>query len=122
MSRIIALVGHCGVDGPRLQRELRAALADVEVARINSTDDLERCCQDEADLLLINREPVGFDQTGLDLVRVVCKCHPGIKVMLVSDYDEAQQEAVQAGALPGFGKSLMGTRKLAEAVERGLLR
>jgi len=120
MTRSIALVGHCGVDGPRLQRELSAALKDVDVVRINSTEDLERCCEDEADLLLINREPVGFEESGLDLVREVCEKHPDLKVMLVSDYEQAQKEAVSAGALPGFGKQLLGTSKLAEAVERAL--
>jgi hypothetical protein len=40
--------------------------------------------------------------------------------MLVSDLEEAQEEAVAAGAMRGFGKRLMGTKELVEEVERGL--
>jgi hypothetical protein len=40
--------------------------------------------------------------------------------MLVSDLPDAQAEAEAAGALPGFGKRLMGTPELGEAVTRGL--
>jgi two-component system chemotaxis response regulator CheY len=120
MSQTILLVGHCGVDGPRLQTELSTNLPDVQVTRVNSTGDLNRCCDEGPDLLLVNREPVGFDEDGLDIVRKVRQAHPECKVMLVSDYPEAQQEAVTAGALPGFGKSQMGSRKLTETVKQAL--
>ena len=103
-----------------MQSEIASFLPDADVPRINSDRDLSRAVEQGADLLLINREPVGFDESGLDLVREVCGKHPDLKVMLVSDYDQAQKEAVSAGALPGFGKQLMGTPKLAEAVERAL--
>jgi hypothetical protein len=94
-------------------------LDDVEVTRVNSEADLDRCCAN-ADLLLVNREPVGFDEDGLTIVRNVCKKHPDARVRLVSDLPDAQAEAESAGALPGFGKRLMGTPKLQEAVLRGL--
>jgi DNA-binding NarL/FixJ family response regulator len=117
MSHCIALVGHCGVDGPRLQREIRAQLADCEVLRINSTEDLARC---DADLLLVNREPVGFTEGGLALIRQLRERNPDCKVMLVSDYPEAQEQAVKAGALPGFGKAQFGDPSLVETVRKAL--
>src|SRR5436190_9660580 len=100
MARSVILVGHCGVDGPRLQSEL-SRLDDVEVTRVNSTADLERTVEQGADLLLVNREPVGFDEGGIDIVRQLCQTHPDTKVILVSDYENAQAEAEKAGALPG---------------------
>jgi DNA-binding NtrC family response regulator len=119
MAQSVVLVGHCGMDGPRLQSEL-SRLDGVEVTRVNSTADLERAVQGQADLLLVNREPVGFDEDGMTILRKICQEHPGAKVMLISDYPEAQAEAERAGALPGFGKSLMGTPKLGEAVKNAL--
>jgi hypothetical protein len=50
----------------------------------------------------------------------VLEAHPEARVMLVSDLEEAQAEAVAAGAMRGFGKRLMGTPELVEEVERGL--
>ena len=121
MSKRILLVGHCGIDGPRLQREIASQLEDAEGVRINSMDDLRQACERGADLLLVNREPVGFmPQMGLDLIRELRDQFPGQKVMLVSDYPEAQEEAAAAGALPGFGKEDLGSRKFEDAILRAL--
>jgi hypothetical protein len=73
-----------------------------------------------ADLLLVIRAPVGFEGDGVEIIRAVLKQCPEARVMLVSDLEEAQEEAVAAGAMRGFGKRLMGTAKLVEEVERGL--
>jgi len=121
MSKRILLVGHCGVDGPRMQREICDFLDEADVLRINSDDDLERAVEDGADLLLINREPVGFEpKMGRDLVREVHERYPDTKVVLVSDYEDAQEEAEEAGALPGFGKSIVGTPQFERAVRQAL--
>jgi DNA-binding NarL/FixJ family response regulator len=120
MPHSVILVGHCGVDGPRLQREISTRIPDTHVIRVNSTADLERYLEQDADLFLVNREPVGFDEDGLDIVRDIRQEHPQAKVMLVSDYPEAQQAAVQAGALPGFGKSEMGSESLTDTVRQAL--
>src|SRR5215212_4929606 len=117
MAQTVVLVGHCGIDGPRLQSEL-SRLPDVEVTRVNSPADLEQTCRGgHADLLLVNREPVGFDEDGLSIVRQVAEKYPETKVILVSDYPEAQEQAVKAGAMKGFGKSLMGSEELRERVK-----
>ena len=120
MSKCILLVGHCGVDGPRLKDELSKALPSTKVERINSDEDLRAACEQGADLLLVNREPVGFDCEGVDLIRDIKSDHPDCKVMLVSDHADAQREAVQAGAVKGFGKSEMGSPALAEHVKQAL--
>jgi DNA-binding NarL/FixJ family response regulator len=120
MSKRILLVGHCGIDGPRLKDELSQALPGTDVQRINSDADLRKAVDQGADLLLVNREPVGFDGKGLDLIREVKSLNPHTKVMLVSDYEDAQREAEQAGALKGFGKSEMGSPQLAEHVKQAL--
>jgi DNA-binding NtrC family response regulator len=120
MSKRILLVGHCGVDGPRLKDELSRALPGTAVERINSVADLDQAVGDGDPLLLVNREPVGFDEAGLDIIKRVRKDNPDCKVMLVSDHEDAQEQAAKAGALPGFGKSEMGSGRLADHVKRAL--
>lgn len=120
MSTRVVLVGHCGVDGPRLKEAIESGASPCEVLRINTPEELESVCREGADLLLVNREPVGFDEQGMDLLRDLCKRYPGQKVMLVSDYEDAQQEAVKAGALPGFGKADLGSPRLVETVKGAL--
>jgi hypothetical protein len=64
----------------------------------------------------VNREPVGLDCDGLDLLRQVKSDYPSCTVMLVSDRPDAQREAVRHGAVAGFGKSQIGSPALAERV------
>ncbi len=73
-------------------------------------------------MLVVNREPVGFDTSGIEMIRDVRAEHPEQKALLVSDYDDAQAEAEQAGALPGFGKKEIGSPGLIDVVERALKR
>jgi DNA-binding NarL/FixJ family response regulator len=120
MHQQIILVGHCNIDGPRLQREISTKLPETDVIRVNSDDDLQRACNSPCALLLINREPVGFERDGLDLVRDLRESHPSLRMMLVSDYDDAQQEAQQLGALPGFGKREIGSDSLIERIEEAM--
>jgi DNA-binding NarL/FixJ family response regulator len=121
MPTRILLVGHCGVDGPRLQREIASQLGSAEALRINSMDDLEEACAKGADLLLVNREPVGFSPLmGVDLIRQLHEEYPDQKAILVSDHADAQQEAAAAGALPGFGKADIGSPKFTETIRSAL--
>ena len=121
MSKRILLVGHCGVDGPRLQREIASRLDAAEGVRVNSMSDLRQHVDAGADLLLINREPLGFTPLmGVDLIRELREQYPDQKMMLVSDYPEAQDEAAQAGALPGIGKADIGSPRFEDTIRQAL--
>ena len=116
----ILLVGHCNVDGPRLQKVLGHDFKHASLQRINSQADLEQAISDGADLLLVNREPVGFEIEGLEIIRDVRQSHPQAKVMLISDFPDAQAQALLAGAIPGFGKSQLGTPGVKDLVAAAL--
>ena len=88
MSKRILVVGHCNMDGPRLVRELTAALPEADVERINSNADLRAACEAGPSLLLVNRVPVGFDEEGLDLIKDLHGRYPECTMMLVSDRPE----------------------------------
>lgn len=121
MSKRILLVGHCGVDGPRLKSEIGSFLDSAEILRINSDADLRRACDEGADLLLVNREPLGFEpRMGVDLIRQLHQQYPRQKMMLVSDHPDAQEEAQRVGAIPGFGKAEIGSPELQDAVIQAL--
>ena len=61
MSKRILLVGHCGVDGPRLKDELSKALPGDDGRADQQRRRPPPRRREGADLLLVNREPVGFD-------------------------------------------------------------
>src|SRR4051794_6252722 len=118
----IALVGHCGVDGPRIEAQLNSIVESADVTMANDPDALARVVDGGVDLLLFNRE-LGFgfdDEEGVDVMAEVHREHPEIKLMLISDYADAQKAAQQVGALPGFGKADLGTSKVEKAIKNAL--
>ena len=122
MSHRIVLVGHCGVDAPRLESEITRILGDAEIVRCPDETAVEEACQDGADLVMFNRElPYGFDaDKGVDLMRDLHKKHPELTMMLISDYDDAQQQAKKAGAVDGFGKADLGSDKVEQCLRAAL--
>jgi len=105
-KRRILLVGHCWPDSFGLRRAASKATPDSDVQRVNSDTDLERELPG-ADLLLINRALDGRFESGdgVELIgRLAAKGEHTPPMLLVSDREEAQRRAEQAGARPGFGK------------------
>jgi hypothetical protein len=124
MGHRIVLVGHCGVDAPRLEREVSRICPRAEVMTVNSEERLHEVVEEGADLLLINRQlPYGFEsEEGVELMRDLQNMVDGeVKMMLVSDRPDAQEEARHAGALDGFGKADLGKGgKIADILKAAL--
>jgi len=110
----VVLVGHCGPDSSYLRIAVAKAGRDVKVLSADDSDELKRLLDGGVDLLLFNRQlDFGFDEhEGVALIRSVRSKYPTVKTMLVSNYLEAQEAAVRAGALPGFGKREMSTPRV----------
>lgn len=60
------------------------------------------------DLLLINRIFHTSQDSGIRLVKELANAGCAAKLMLISNYADAQAEAVEAGAVRGFGKGALG--------------
>jgi two-component system chemotaxis response regulator CheY len=106
MAKKILAVGNCSVDHGALAR-LVSGHFPAQLCRAQQINDaLAQLRGDTFDLVLVNRVFHGIAQQGLDLIRQI-KADPTLAatpVMLLSNYPQCQQEAVAAGAEPGFGK------------------
>ena len=123
MGQRIVLVGHCGVDAPRLEREVSRICPKAEVMTVNSEEQLHEIVEEGADLLLINRQlPYGFEaEEGVELMRDLQQMIDGqVKMMLVSDMPDAQDAARHAGAVAGFGKADLGSGKIADILKAAM--
>lgn len=122
MPKRVALIGHCGPDSSYLRLAVQRAAPDIQVVAVDESSELERLIEQGVDLLLFNRTlDWGFDeQEGAALIRRLRQVHPDLKMMLVSNYPEAQSEAQAAGALPGFGKRELGTPKVTQLIREAL--
>ena len=111
-------VGQCGPDNGQIGRFLR----DGFRAQVDTADTLDEALaavrSGHFDLIMVNRI-FDLDGTpGLDLIRSI-KSDPAlapIPTLLVSNYPDAQSEAVALGALSGFGKSDIGRSKAKEVL------
>jgi two-component system, chemotaxis family, chemotaxis protein CheY len=121
-SKRIALVGHCGPDSSYLRMTIKSALKDATIVAADDDQELHGVLTDGVDLILFNRElGYGFSETlGVKVIERLHEGNPGLKMMLVSNYAEAQAAAVAAGALPGFGKRELGTKRVTELLREAL--
>jgi CheY-like chemotaxis protein len=111
-------VGQCGFDGPQIARFLQREFgAEVEHAD-RAGEALEKLRGGSYDLVLVNRIGDRDGAPGLDLIASIKADErlAAVPVMLVSNFPEAQQEAIAAGAVPGFGKAELDSSKAVDAV------
>ena len=124
MPKRVYLVGHCSPDSTYLMQAVLGVDASAAIKRINDDATLAKVLEESPgpDLLLVNRQLDGLFNTyeGVQLIAAVRGSHPEVKLMLISDYPDAQAAAERAGAVSGFGKSDLrtpiATHRLAAAI------
>ncbi len=106
----VVLVGHCGFDQGSISRAVAGALPGLAIESVYNTAGLDQHAGPDA-LLLVNRVLDGRFVTGsgIDLIAELSSRDVSPLMMLISNFPDAQAQAVQAGALPGFGKSELGS-------------
>ena len=120
-TRTIVLVGHCGPDMFMLKSAIGRAAADSPIVTVNDAKSLEEYLNNDS-VLLVNRELDGsFDtQNGVELIKQIVQQENSPIIMLISNYEEAQAEAVAAGARIGFGKSELYDESTTEALREAV--
>jgi CheY-like chemotaxis protein len=111
-------VGQCGADHGGISHTLRQAFGAEVVAAHSAAEALQRLQEGGYALVLVNRVLDGDGSPGVEVVRAVKQEEAlrRVPVMLVSNYADAQEEAVAAGAEPGFGKAALGRPEMLERV------
>lgn len=122
MPKKVVLVGHCGADSAYLRIAVSGAAKEVSVLTAHDESALNKYISEGVDLVLLNRQlDYGFQtEEGVELIRDLRTKHPNLKLMLVTNYDDVQQRAVQSGALSGFGKRELGSAKVKELLRNAL--
>lgn len=108
-GRRVLSVGQCGADHDSIARALQTQFGAEVVPLDDAADALAELGRGTYDLVLVNRVLDRDGTSGLDLVaRIEADAAlRRVPVMLVSNYPDAQQQAVALGALPGFGKAAL---------------
>lgn len=115
-TREILLVGHCVPDSFAMRSALGRYAPGVEFVRVNS--EAELAGHAGAVGLLVNRVLDGeFEsESGLALIASLEAGRLG-RAALISNLADAQAEAAELGAAPGFGKSDMYGERARACIE-----
>ncbi len=117
MKKVLSL-GNCRYDHGRLAAMLNEHFhADVVYAR-HEEEALEKLRGEQFHLVMVNRILHRDGQQGLDVIRHL-KSEPDLAatpVMLLSNHENYQQEALAVGAEPGFGKEQFDTPEMIEGL------
>ena len=116
-KRILS-VGQCGFDHGGISRTFRQAFGAEVAAAATQAQALDWLRKEPFALVLVNRVFDADGDSGVDFIRKL-KADAALAatpVMLVSNYADAQKEAVAAGAEPGFGKSSLGRQEMLAGV------
>lgn len=118
----ILSVGQCSADHGSIARALSRTLhARVEGAD-TAAEALDALRAGGYDLVMVNRVGDADGAPGLELIRTL-KADPALSavpVMLVSNYADAQAQALALGAVRGFGKAELGGSRAIEALREAL--
>ena len=122
MNKTVLGVGNCSYDHGNVEALILEHF-DVDVQAASLGDEaIEKLRADSFDLVLVNRKLANDASDGVELVTRI-KADPQLAetpVMLLSNYPEAQNAAVAAGAEPGFGKAELGRPETVEKLGRFL--
>ena len=110
VKQTVISVGQCGYDNSRIRTLIRSIDSTVEIKETDSHQETMEVLASlgEAALVLVNRVFDMDGSSGMDLISQLKSKESefaAIPVMLVSNYEKSQAEAIANGAIPGFGKS-----------------
>lgn len=117
-TKRVLSVGQCHMDTGIMDRFLRGHF-DVSITGADTiVDALDLLRKSGSDLVLVNRQLDADGSEGTELIRAMKEdvALAGIPVMLVSNFPEAQANAQELGALPGFGKAELTRSDVIERV------
>jgi CheY-like chemotaxis protein len=118
MTKKVLDVGQCGFDHPQIKRLIESNF-DATVDRAHTAADAKRLAeQHQYDLITVNRVFDQDGQSGIELIKELKanQATAEVPVMLVSNYPDAQAEATQSGAVPGFGKNSLSAPETLEGL------
>jgi CheY-like chemotaxis protein len=106
MSKTVIDCGNCGPDYNSIRKLVQSQFDAVVVQAHGLEDALETLAHRSVDLITVNRKLDRDYSDGMEVIRAI-KADPrfaAIPMMLITNYEEHQQEAMAAGAVRGFGK------------------
>ncbi len=116
MAKRVLSVGNCAFDHASIRRMIETSFDAVLIDAHNEEDAFAAMLNGQIDLVLVNRKLSRGRSDGIEIIRRLKKTTElsSIPVMLITNYAEYQEQAVEAGAEWGFGKGELGSPETLE--------
>lgn len=117
----VLVVGHCDLDNPQITSLIEKNFS-AKVTRLKqSKKAIEYLEKQDYDLIIINRIGAFDQESGLELI-VKIKEDGRFKVplMMVTNYKDQMDKAVEEGAVPGYGKDKLHDKDTIELLSKYL--
>ncbi len=118
MPKTVLDCGNCGPDFNSI-RQMISSNFDASVIQSHGAEDtLDILRNRQVDLVTVNRKLDRDYSDGLEVIKAI-KSDPdvaAVPVMLVTNYEEHQQAAMDVGSVRGFGKLSMNEPATLEAI------
>lgn len=120
-GRRVLDVGNCDPDHGNVRRMLEGNF-HAQIDRVMFVDEaLARLGQGRYDLVMVNRVIFDDGSDGGELIRrMQTDGYQDTPVMMISNYDDAQQKAQNDGAIRGFGKANIDAPQTIELLDKYL--
>jgi CheY-like chemotaxis protein len=119
MPKTLLDCGNCGPDFNAIRQMVKTNFRASVVQSHGAEDTLELLRTRQIDLVTVNRKLDRDYSDGMDVIKAI-KADPdvgSVPVMLVTNYEEHQQAAIEAGCVRGFGKLVMHETSTRETLE-----
>ncbi len=115
----VLIVGHCDLDHPQITSliEKRFSAKVTRVKLLKKT--IEYLDKQDYNLVIINRIGAFDQENGLELIKTI-KQDGRFKapLMMVTNYKDQMDKAVEIGAVPGYGKDKLHDKETLELLSK----
>jgi DNA-binding NarL/FixJ family response regulator len=124
MTKYVLDVGNCNFDHRNIKQLIESHFDASVIRACNQEDAIATLRSTECALVLVNRVFHQDGSEGFDLISKI-KNDPHLRdvpTMLISDFEDYQRRAIEAGAEPGFGKKTVQSPETRQQLSKFLMR
>lgn len=118
MTKTLLDCGNCGPDYNTIRKLVKSHF-DAAVIQTHGAEDTLAALRNRAiDLVIVNRKLDRDYTDGMEVIKAI-KADPDVghvPVMLITNYEEHQRAAMEAGCVRGFGKLAINEPATREAI------
>ena len=115
------IVGHCDLDNPQITSLIEKNFS-VKVTRVKLFMNTVECLEKQNyDLVIINRIGAFDQESAMELIKKIKQDERfNVPLMMVTNYKDQMDNAVEKGAVPGYGKDKLHDKDTIELLSKYL--